>query len=101
MVTGQGDRVLCVSLADGARLNPVPRIQEQGSVLKPRRYKYQRFRLRPLVDPKAKLSPCEGLAGLVLAFTKSSHHGVKRPVGLQVRVLLQTLKETGSDQETD
>lgn len=34
MVTGQADRILCISQADGARLNPKPRSQEGWPVLK-------------------------------------------------------------------
>lgn len=34
MVTGQADRILCISQADGAWLNPKPRSQEGWSALK-------------------------------------------------------------------
>lgn len=40
------------------------------------------------------VSPCEGLAGLVLALTEDAHHRDESLVGLDVRVRLQTLQET-------
>lgn len=47
------------------------------------------------------VSPCEGLAGLVLALTEDGHHRDESLVGLDVRVRLQTLQERDSDQEAD
>ena len=55
MVTGQADRILCISQADGAWLNPKPRSQEGWSALKQEsgtwEGKKKSFRIRNLADP--------------------------------------------------
>lgn len=103
VVTGQDDRLLCVSQADGARPDPEPGAQGQrqrrGRELAGGRWKQQRLRPLSPGGPTLEVSPGEGQTGLLLTVTESGHHRPERPDGLDVRVLLQTLEEKGRDRE--
>jgi hypothetical protein len=84
MITGQAHGVLRVSQADAARLDTKPATQKRVS--SGDRSCPSRVECSP-----SRVSPEEGLAGFVLAFTKSGYHSHKRLLGLHVRVLLKTL----------
>lgn len=87
MVTGQTHRVLSISQADGARLHSKPGIQAGDGP----RQGPPGAALPPPWSPDP--SPGQALAGLLLALAESGHHGHKRPLGLEVGVLLKTLEK--------